>query len=303
VVDAALPAYKAGQIVAGPLRSVGSDSMDRVMQLWEAQFKKTHPEVVLRHEGKGSGTAMPALMKALSELGPMSRAVTADEVALFNQRFGYPPTQVRVALDSIAVFVHPSNPIAKKGLTFQQLDAIFSATRKRGAGEDITTWGQLGLSGDWASAPITVCSRNKASGTYAFFLEHVMGKGTYKTTNKELAGSEEVVGAVAQDQYAIGFSSMGYVTSQVAAVPLSGREGQPFIVPSAETVYSSQYPLARYFYLTVNASKDEPLKPQTQEFLRFVLSRDGQVLVAQEGLFPVKAGTAQEELARLGLGR
>ncbi len=302
-VDAALPTYRAGQIVSGPLRSVGSDSMDRVMQLWEAEFKKTHAEIALRHEGKGSGTAMPALMKGLSDLGPMSRPVTADEVASFNQRFDHPPTQVRVAVDALAVLVHPSNPIARTGLSFQQLDAIFSSTRKRGGSEDVVTWGQLGLTGQWADAPITVYTRNKASGTYAFFRDHVLDKGVYKATNQELPSSDEVIKAVESNPFAIGFSSVGYVTPDVAAVPLSAAAGKSPISPSRETAYANQYPLARYFYLTVNCGKDQPLAPQVQEFVRFVLSRDGQNLVVKEGLFPVTAPLAQEELTKVGLNR
>jgi phosphate transport system substrate-binding protein len=299
-VDAALTPYRAVQTVSGPLRSVGSDSMDRLMQLWEAEFKKTHAEIAIRHEGKGSGTAMPALMKGLCDLGPMSRPVTAEEVASFDQRFDHPPTQVRVAVDALAVLVHPSNPIAKTGLSFQQLDAIFSSTHKRGS-EDIVTWGQLGLTGQWADAPIAVYSRNKASGTYVFFREHVLNKGDYKTTNQELSGSEEVIKAVASDPFAIGFCSVGYVTPEVAAAPLSAAAGQSVIAPSRETAYSKQYPLARYFYLTVNYGPEQPLTPQVQEFIRFVLSRDGQTSVASEGLFPISATLAHEEMVKINL--
>lgn len=302
-VDPAIPSYRAAQVVSGPLRSVGSDSMDRIMQLWEVEFKKTHPEIVVRHEGKGSGTALPALMKGLSDLGPMSRQITADESAAFTQRFNHAPTQLGVALDAIAVVVHPANPIAKNGLTFQQLDAIYSATRKRGGEQDITTWGQLGLTGPWANAPIVVCSRNKASGTYSFFREHVLKKGDFKPSNRELPGSKEVMDAVAADPNAIGFSSVGYVTPSVAGVPLSESAEQKAIAPTAEEVYANRYPLARYFYLTVNYDSSESLAPQTREFVRFALSAEGQTLVLKEGLFPLPAATTRAELAKVNLAQ
>jgi phosphate transport system substrate-binding protein len=153
----------------------------------------------------------------------MSREMKADESNKFEQKFGYKPTVVRVALDALAVYVHKDNPI--QSLTLQQVDAIFSSTRKSGAPSDITTWGQLGLTGEWAGKAISLYGRNSASGTYGYFKEHALAKGDYKATVKEQPGSAAVVQGVSADLGGIGYSGIGYKTSEVRAVPIVGKDG------------------------------------------------------------------------------
>src|ERR1041385_802711 len=128
----------------------------------------------------------------------MSREMSSSEVDKFEAKYHHKPTRIRVALDGIAIYVNKDNPI--KELTFKQLDGIFSSTRKRG-GKEVTTWGDLGLTGEWASKPISLYGRNSASGTYGFFKEHALDKGDFKNTVKEQPGSSSVVQGVAEDKF------------------------------------------------------------------------------------------------------
>ncbi len=294
-----LAVYTPRDAVVGRLRSIGSDTMDKLMQLWEEGFQKHHPSIRLYHEGKGSSTAPPALIEGRSDFGPMSRDIKSSEVEQFKAKFGYEPAQMRVAIDALAVYVHPDNPIVEQGLDFQQLDAIFSSTRNRGAKQDILTWGDLGLTGKWLNAPINVYSRNSASGTYGFFKDHVLKKGDYRKTNRELVGSEALVTSVGQDLYGIGYSGIGYKTSQVATVPLSEEPQAEKFPAEKEYAYSGKYPLARFLYLTVNIppSGDTPI--MQREFMTYVYSREGQSIVAQDGFYPLSPEIATEELANL----
>lgn len=157
-VDPALPSYTPVSGVSGNLSSVGSDTLNNLMSLWAESFNKAYPNVKVQIEGKGSTTAPPALIAGTAQLGPMSRDMRGTEVDQFEKRFGYKPTQIRAAVDALAVFVNKDNPL--KCLSFEQADAMFSKSRRQGGKEDITTWGQLGLTGDWANRPISLFGRN-----------------------------------------------------------------------------------------------------------------------------------------------
>src|SRR5207302_8951469 len=144
----------------------------------------------------------------------------------FEKKYGYKPTQVRTSVDALAVFVNKDNPI--KCMTMAQVDAVFSKSRRYGYKEDIKTWGQLGLTGEWAAKPISLYGRNSASGTYGFFKEHSLKNGDYKDEVKEQPGSASVVQGVTEDHAGIGYSGIGYMTSGVRAVPLAEKEGTAF---------------------------------------------------------------------------
>ena len=169
-------------------------------------------------EGKGSATAPPALTAGTAQLGPMSRKMKPEEEDAFEKQHGFKPTRISVALDCLAVYVHKDNPI--KGLTLAQVDCIFSKTHKSGF-QDIATWGQAGLEAPWDTMPMSLYGRNSASGTYAYFKEHALLKGDYKDTVKEQPGSAAVVNGVAADRAGIGYSGIGYRTSEVRAIPLA----------------------------------------------------------------------------------
>ena len=176
-VDDAFPEYKPVQGISGSIKSVGSDTMNNLMTLWAEGFKKIYPNVTVEIEGKGSSTAPPALIAGTANFGPMSREMKQNESNEFEAKFGYKPTAIPTSIDMLAIYVHKDNPI--KSLTLQQADSIFSKTRYRGLAIDYTTWGQLGLTGEWATLPISLYGRNAASGTYGFFKEHTLAKGDY----------------------------------------------------------------------------------------------------------------------------
>ncbi|MFQ5673700.1 MAG: PstS family phosphate ABC transporter substrate-binding protein [Nitrospinales bacterium] len=292
-VDPGLPSYSKAGGVSGTLSSVGSDTLNNLMTLWTEKFKEFYPNVNTQVEGKGSSTAPPALISATAQLGPMSRAMKNKEIDKFEKKFGYKPTPVRVAVDALAVFINKDNPI--KGMSFDQIDAVFSKNRRRGYKKDITTWGQLGLTGDWANRPISVYGRNSASGTYGYFKKLVLKKGDYKDQVKEQPGSASVVQSVTVDRYSIGYSGIGYKTAGVRAVPLSVT-GKNYIEANAENALAGEYPLARFLYIYVNKAPGKPLDPLTLEFLKLVLSRQGQEVVVKDGYFPLAAAIVRQDM-------
>jgi phosphate transport system substrate-binding protein len=295
-VDAALQPYQRTSGVSGSLSSVGSDTMNNLMTLWAESLRKFYPNVKVQVEGKGSSTAPPALIGGTSQLGPMSRAMKATEIDQFEEKYGYKPTQLRTSYDALAVYVNKDNPIEK--LTLAQVEAVFGKSRRRGFKQNVTTWGQLGLTGDWANRPISIYGRNSASGTYGFFKEHVLKNGDYKDTVKEQPGSASVVQGVTEDRYGIGYSGIGYKTSGVKAVPLSEDEKSPVSNGTYEDVTSGKYPLARFLYLYTNKAPGKPLDPLVAEFLKLVYSKEGQEVVVKDGYMPLTAKQCSEELAK-----
>jgi phosphate transport system substrate-binding protein len=297
-VDPKLPAYQKVSGVSGDLKSVGSDTLNNLMTFWAEGFRAAYPGVKISIEGKGSSTAPPALIEGAAQFGPMSREIKSKEVTDFEKKFGYKPAVARTAVDALAVFVNKDNPI--KGLTLQQLDGIFSKTRKSG-GKDINTWGDLGLTGEWADKPIAIYGRNSASGTYGFFKEVALFKGDYKDSVKEQPGSSAVVQAIAKDKYAIGYSGVGYKTPDVKTVPLASKDGAKSYDANAENAYSGDYPLARFLYIYFNKKPNEALNPVMGEFLKYVFSKEGQTIVVKDGFYPVSSVIANEDLAKIGL--
>jgi len=296
-VDAGLQAYKATAGVSGNISSVGSDTLNNLMTLWAESFNKFYPNAKIQIEGKGSSTAPPALIAGAAQLGPMSRAMKGTEIDKFEKKFGYKPTPIRTSVDALAVFVNKDNPI--RCMTLAQVDAVFSKSRRQGAKDDVTTWGQLGLTGDWASKPISLYGRNSASGTYGFFKEHVLKNGDYKDAVKEQPGSAAVVQGVTVDRGAVGYSGIGYATAGVRAVPIAGKQGGKCVEATADNAYSGDYALARFLYVYVNRAPSKPLDPLTREFMKLVLSKDGQEVVVKDGYFPIPASVAKEELAKI----
>ncbi len=282
-VEAGIKPYAKTSGVTGNLNSIGSDTLNNLMTLWAEGFKAQYPNVNIQIEGKGSATAPPALIEGTSQLGPMSREMKATEIDAFEKKFGYKPTAYKVAIDSLALFVHKDNPI--KGLTLQQIDGIFSSTLKRG-GKAIEKWGDLGLTGEWATKPLSLYGRNSASGTYGYFKEHALDKGDYKTTVKEQPGSSAVVQGVASDLGGVGYSGIGYKTSGVRAVPVA-EKGDKFVEPTYANCLSGDYPIARFLFVYVNKKPGAPLDKLVGEFIKFIESKQGQEVVVKDGYFPL----------------
>ena len=296
-VDENLPGYAKTSGVSGTLSSVGSDTLANLMTLWAESFKKTYPNVNVQIQAAGSSTAPPALAENTSNLGPMSRLMKDKEVETFEKKFGYKPTAIAVAIDALAVFVHKDNPIA--GLTIPQVDAIFSSTRICGDPKAINNWGDLGLAGSWTDREIQLYGRNSVSGTYGYFKSKALCKGDYKNTVNEQPGSASVVQSVSTSINGIGYSGIGYTTSSVRAIPLSRETGVDFVSANPENAISGTYPLSRFLYVYVNKRPGKPLPPLTGEFIKLVLSREGQEVVVKDGYIPLPARVAEREMLKI----
>ena len=293
-LDPALKDYKQVSGVSGSIKSIGSDTLNNLMTLWAEGYNKMYPNVKIEIEGKGSSTAPPALVAGTAQFGPMSRPMKGAEIDAFEKKYGYKPSAIRGAVDALAVFVHKDNPI--QCLSLQQVDAVFSKTRKGGVTKEAATWGDVGLTGEWASKPISLYGRNSASGTYGYFKEVALFNGDYKDSVKEQPGSSTVVQGVASDKFAIGYSGIGYATADVRAVPLSAKTGEKCAPATAAAAYAGDYPLARFLYIYTNVNPNQPLDPVRGEFIKYVYSKQGQEAVLKDGYFPVTQAIAAEDL-------
>lgn len=296
-VDSGIPSYQKTSGVSGNVTSIGSDTLNNLMTLWAEGFRRQYPNVRIQIEGKGSSTAPPAMIAGTAQLGPMSRAMRSTEIDDFEKKYGYKPTAIRVAVDALAVYVNKDNPIAK--LTVPQVDQIFSKGRACGGGKAIANWGQAGLKdGQWGSRPISLYGRNSASGTYGYFKENALCRGDFRDQVKEQPGSASVVQGVTEDRFGIGYSGIGYKTSGVKAVALAKKGGE-FFEATPENALSGKYPLSRFLYVYVNKAPNKPLSPLVREYVKYMLSQDGQQVVVKDGYIPMPARLVQEELAKI----
>lgn len=298
-VDSALPDYAIVSGVSGNLSSVGSDTLANLMTLWGEDFKRNYPNINIQIQAAGSSTAPPALTEGTSNIGPMSRKMKDKELESFEAKFGYKPTAVPVAIDALAVFVHKDNPI--EGLTMAQVDAVFSSTHKCGHSANVDTWGGLGMTGAWTARDIQMFGRNSVSGTYGYFKEEALCKGDFKNGVNEQPGSASVVQSVSTSINGIGYSGIGYKTSSVRAVPLAKDEKSQFVEASAENATKGSYPLSRFLYVYVNKAPNKPLAPLEREFLKLVLSKQGQQVVVKDGYIPLPASVVAKIEAKLAL--
>lgn len=297
MVDPNIAKYEKVDGVAGNVNSIGSDTLNNLMTYWAESFKKAYPNIRIQIEGKGSSTAPPALISGTSQLGPMSRKMKSKEIDKFEKKFGFKPTRIGVALDSLAVFVNKDNPLNE--LSLEQVDAVFSKNRKGGHTEDIMIWKQLGLTTNWAENPISLYGRNSASGTYGYFKSKALFKGDYKDTVKEQPGSASVVMGVTEDMAGIGYSGIGYKTSGVKAIALSKKTGDKAYDPSYENVLNGKYPLSRMLYIYIVKEPNKELPTLTKEFLKFVLSKEGQEIVVKDGYLPLPSKVVEKQLKNL----
>ncbi|MCG8707153.1 PstS family phosphate ABC transporter substrate-binding protein [Brenneria sp. 4F2] len=286
------------QMLAGNLSSAGSDTLANLMSLWAADFSQRYPGVNLQIQAVGSSSAPTSLASGAAQLGPMSRAMKASEIDAFIQRYGYPPLAVPVAMDALVVMVNQDNPLP--GLNLSQLDTIFSITRRCGERQSVKTWRDLGLSGNWENRTLVRYGRNSASGTYGFFKQRALCGGDFLPQVNELPGSASVVQAISASTEAIGYASIGFLTSGVRIVPLA-TQGTDYVYPSIENIRSGRYPYTRYLYIYVNKAPSQPLETLTSAFLDRVLSDGGQTLVSQDGYLPLAEDTRRSIRLQLGL--
>lgn len=298
-VDPELPDYEPVSGVSGNLSSIGSDTLNNLMTLWAEEFADFYPNVNIQIQGAGSSTAPPALTEGTANFGPMSRMMRSNEIQAFEDRHGYPPTPVGVAIDTIAVYVNKDNPV--ECMSIPEVDAVFSVGRRCGAPDDISRWGGLGLEGEWTNRDFTLYSRNAVSGTYGFFKDNALCGGDFKASINEQPGSASVVQGVTESLNGIGYSGIGYNTSGVRAVALSKKKDGECHVPSAETAVGGDYPLSRILYVYINKNPNRELSPLEREFFRMVLSRQGQEVVVRDGYIPLPEAIARRYREQLGL--
>lgn len=284
--------------ITGTLSTVGSDTLAGMTTLWVEEFKQQYPSVNGQVQASGSSTAPPALTERTAQFGPMSRPMRNREIGAFERVHGYKPTELRVAIDAIGIFVHRDNPI--KGLNFAQLDSIFSSTLRCGANFPVVTWAELGLDYQWAKRGIQLFGRNSVSGTYGYFKNNALCGGDFKNSVNEQPGSASVVQSVASAINTIGYSGVGYQVSGVKLLPIA-KNGSDYVHASQESILSGKYPLSRYLYVYVNKHPSKPLSPIEREFIRFIFSTQGQELVKKDGYIPISAELAQKELAKVGI--
>ena len=293
-LDPKLPEYHRASGISGNLSSVGSDTLANLMTLWAEEFKREYPNVNIQIQAAGSSTAPPALTEGTANFGPMSRKMKNKEIEAFENKHGYKPTAIPVAIDALAVYVHKDNPLT--GMTIPEVDAVFSSTRKCRHDKDISKWGDLGLTSSWAKRDIQLYGRNSVSGTYGYFKKKGLCKGDYKNTVNEQPGSASVVQSVSSSLNGIGYSGIGYKTSGVRALPLAKKPGKPFVEASAENAISGKYPLSRFLYVYVNKHPNKPISPLNLEFIKLVLSKAGQNVVIKDGYIPLPAKVVEKTL-------
>lgn len=317
VIDPAMESYTGQNGLSGKLSIAGSDTMRPLVSKLAAQFMSIHPTAQIGVEGTGSTGAIREFLLGLSyqrrgdkaigrgtggaasvELLASSRRLTDDELGGFESNYGYRPMEVPVALDAVAIYVNKDNPIPR--LTIDEIDAIFSKTRKRGHAP-IEIWGQAGVEGPLAKQPIHLYGRDKRSGTREFFRHVALKDSELHDSLVEQPGSASEILAIAQDPLAIGYAGTGFEIASVRTVPIIGEGGGAAQLPSQETVTAGTYPLGRSLYLYVRKDPKDKLDPLVKEFLSFVNSRQGQETVARANFYPLTVDQVAKNRQELGL--
>ncbi|TMA93087.1 MAG: hypothetical protein E6J65_12615 [Deltaproteobacteria bacterium] len=329
LVAAALPDYQPVGRVSGTIRSSGNDQMALLLQRWEKGFRRFHPEVGFESWLKGTASGIYGLEMRTADLALMGRAMNPFEYYGTYERSWVFPVQVEVATGSFAtpnkspayaVFVHRDNPVGR--LTLQQLDGIFGAQRgggwnglswdqsaARGPEQDIRTWGQLGATGAWADKTIHVFGPPlEGAGAMTYFQSRVMhGADLWNEDLREYADPARMIADLSNDPYGIAYSSLDSAAAGVKALPLAETAAGPYVRLTRETVADRSYPLSRpvYAVFTIDNEKSElaGVDPKLREFLRYVLSKQGQAEVVREGSYlPLTAAAAAEQMKKLDSG-
>jgi phosphate transport system substrate-binding protein len=315
-----IPAYSPHPIEPGVIRSWGHVFVRAVMTSWEQAFAAYHPGITFSDNLVSSAAATGALFTNTADLGVVGREIRPMEVAGYSRVMKHKPFPYEVMTGSwanadksvaLGIFVAQGNPI--KRLTFTQLDAIFGAEHLRGAPANIRTWGQLGLTGSWASRPIHVyCGELDAAP--AFFFSQTVMKGS-QLWNENLhhfddverpdkttyVAQQRIVDALAKDPDGIALSGTGFVSPGTKLIAIAASDGGPFIMPTPASNEDRTYPFSRSVWIFTNQSPNNPLDPRTREFLRFIFSREGQELVRKEGEYvPLTPAADAAQLEKLG---
>jgi phosphate transport system substrate-binding protein len=291
-VDTALPEYRRVDSISGKLTSIGSSALTQLLNRWGDDLKRLYPTLEFDITGGGSGSAPPALNEGKADLAPMSRPMNAAERTAFRTKFGYEPTQITVGVDALAIYVNKNNPL--KQISLRELDAIYSASRKRG-GAEVTTWGQLGLTGTWADQAIRVFGPQSTQGMYTLFRADVLQGGDYRYEMRSEPVASAIVQGVGADDAAIGFASHVFTSARARPLALSVEPNGPAIEPTQATAASAEYPLARNFFIYINRKPGTPLSPALTAFVTFVCSKQGQNIAVELGHYPLTAALSEKE--------
>jgi phosphate transport system substrate-binding protein len=305
--------------LSGELHCMGTDVMDGLTVAWLDIFRHAYPQVEATMEARGANTAFPGLISGKSQIAPLSRAASSQEIADFKAKFGYPPTEVRVTLGTYDAFglsppsvvvVSQDNPLRE--LSLAQLEQIYARDGT------ITTWGQLGLEGRWKEHKIAVWGLRVPNGTATFFQESAMHGRPFRPTmtvrptsdglsrtaqrapNGGVQAFVDILAAVRADPFAIGYAAPGYDMAGLQTIALRTANGREAIAPTRENVMTLRYPLCRFTYLYLNRPPGKALDPRVREFVRGVLSKPGQALIAERsGFLPLPPAIARAEWEKL----
>ncbi len=313
-LDQDLPAFKPkyDKNLSGHFVGTSFNILPQLVNSWISAFNVYYPNVKLENDRPYSGRGPKDLIDGKVDFAFVSRELKHSDVTEFQQKYGYAPTTIPVVggsydhygfLDCIVFIVNKDNPLER--LNYQQLDAIFSQTRYRGADTPITTWGQLGLKGDWVDKPVHVYGIQPWNGFEEFVRERVLSVGDKRGEwRKDMNFVSDVVMPiplwVAWDPYGIGYSGLVFTTDGTKTIALAENNDGPYVAPSYKNVALARYPLSRVSYLDVNKKPDQELSPALAEFARFILSRQGQQLVLDQGIFlPLRAEQAESSLGEI----
>jgi phosphate transport system substrate-binding protein len=312
ILDSALPAYQPRkEKLTGTFKGASSDVLKVLVEKWFAKFKTYHPEVTLSISPPYAGSlGAVELVKGDLDFVFVSRELKPDDVTGFRSKFGYDPLSVPVsggsyrhfgALDAIAFYVNKDNPIEK--ISFDQLDAMYSSTHHRG-GKPITKWGDVGVTGEWADKPVKLHGIKPWNGFEEFVRQRVLSVGDKRGEWRDDIAFEKVVfpmaKRVSEDRYGIGYSGIAYIDAGVKVIPVIAKAGDPPQAPTYENVALATYPLSRLIYFNTNKAPGKPLNPALDEFLRFILSREGQQVVLEHASYiPLRGNQVQSSRALL----
>lgn len=263
------PAVLAPGLHATTITVKGSDTMVILAQKWAEVYMSTHPNVKIQVTGGGTGTGFAALQNQQTDLCNASRKIRPKEVETCIKAFGRRPTEYRVALDGLSVYVHVENPIEE--LSIEQLKDIFTGK--------IQNWKEVG----GLDAPIILYSRENNSGTYEFFKEHVLQGMDFASHAQTMPGTASVLQAVSQERYGIGYGGAGY-GGRAKHLRIRKGVGEPAIEPTEENVVKGIYPISRYLYIYVNPALD---KGAVADYLNWIRSDAGQAVVKEVGYYPL----------------
>lgn len=306
-VDPSIPPYKPVKQLSGALKGVESNTVTELLQSWIDGFRKIYPEVRFQVDIGGSGQGGPRLTAGTADFAFISREMMGREVTPFIDKFGRLPLAVAVAggsyadrafTDCIVFIVNKDNPL--NSISFDQLDAIYSATRNRGYKEPITTWGQLGLTGDWADKPIHPWGVEVPNGYDTFVNMRVMANGQWKNT----LGPHTVIplsGIVAADKYAISYTGLAWNDNpNTKVLDLAVHDGGPYHKANFDEVAAQTYPLSRVIYMFLNRDPEKPIDPVLEEFIKYCLSQQGQQAVVKDAIYtPLPAALDAKEAEKL----